>query len=131
MTNAINNKTNNLQLNGASEIYGNFGFSSSARGAVTQLTSKTTAVTINKICGVITTHDQTTSANTGYIFQVNNSLCSSNDIVLLSVQDHGGVVNYTVQPFKVSEGYFKVSFFAYGSASNAIDISFAIIKASS
>ena len=61
------------------------GYATGAGDAVTQLTSKTTNVTINKICGKITTHNQSVAAHDNAQCYVFNSTIVTGDQVLLSI----------------------------------------------
>lgn len=57
-----------------------------AKGTVTQATSPTTAVTLNKRAGVITTQALTGAANTATTFTLNNSEIKSTDIIHASLE---------------------------------------------
>jgi len=80
------------------------------KGTVTQGTNISTAVTLNKPAGVITTVSSTLAANTNASFTVNNSAVSADSVVL------GNIVNYSGSqgaPFarvqNVTQGSFAVS----------------------
>lgn len=66
------------------------GYSTGAGGAVTQITSASTAVTLDKVCGQITTVALTTAAAAEEAFVVNNSVVDANDIVVVSTTYAGG-----------------------------------------
>ena len=66
-----------------------FGYTPAAQGAVTQLTSKSTAVTLNKSMGRITMNAAALVQQTNVVFTLNNSTISDNDVVLVSIS--GGV----------------------------------------
>ena len=61
------------------------GYAAAASGAVTQLTSKSTGVTLNKSAGQITTNAASLAAATNVTFTLTNSLITANDVVILSV----------------------------------------------
>lgn len=61
------------------------GYTIAAQGAVTQLTSKATAVTLNKPAGRITMNNAALAGNTAVTFTLNNTLISNNDILVLNV----------------------------------------------
>ena len=63
--------TGTLSLTGASST---LGYGTDAGGTVTQATSKSTAVTLNKPCGQITMNNAALAANTSVAFLFNNSL---------------------------------------------------------
>lgn len=50
-------------------------------GAVTQITSSSTAVTLNKLAGAITTVSLTTAAGAEEVFTVNDTLIGANDTI--------------------------------------------------
>lgn len=66
------------------------GYSTGAGGAVTQITSASTAVTLNKHCGQITTVALTTAAAAEEAFVVNNSKVDANDVIAVSTTYAGG-----------------------------------------
>jgi hypothetical protein len=77
------------------------GYSTGAGGAVTQITSATTAVTSNTVCGTITTVALTNTAGVDHEFTLTNSAIAATDVVVVSVKSYGGtsdgipVVNVT------------------------------------
>lgn len=60
------------------------GYGTGAGGTVTQATSSSTAVTLNKVCGQITTVALTTAGGAEEAFTVNNSTVDANDVVVVS-----------------------------------------------
>ena len=61
------------------------GYTTTAQGTVTQATSKSTAVTLNKSAGRISMNGASLAANTAVTFTLNNNLISSNDIVITNI----------------------------------------------
>lgn len=61
------------------------GYTAAAQGTVTQLTNKSTAVTLNKSAGQITTAASTIPANDVATFTLNNSLISAKDTMIINV----------------------------------------------
>ena len=61
------------------------GYSAGAQGAVTQLTDKSTAVTLNKSAGRITMNNAALAGNTAVSFTLNNSLISGNDTIIVCI----------------------------------------------
>jgi len=61
------------------------GYSAAAQGAVTQLTDKSTAVTLNKSAGRITMNNAALAGNTAVSFTLNNSLISANDTIIVCI----------------------------------------------
>ena len=62
------------------------GYATGAGGTVTQLTSRTTAVTLNKICGEITLVAGTIAGHEADEFTLNNTSISSTDTVVVSIK---------------------------------------------
>ena len=65
------------------------GYTTGAGGSVTQITSAATGVTINKVCGAITTVALTTAAAAEERFTVTNSTVGSSDVIALSTSYDG------------------------------------------
>lgn len=103
------------------------GYANGAGGTVTQLTSKSTAVTLNKVCGQITTNNAALGAGAEVGFTVNNSAFAATDVVI--VQPGNG--NYDARVTDGGAGSFVVRLknTSGGSLSDAVTINFAIIKA--
>jgi len=67
-----------------------FGYTTGAGGAVTQITTAATAVTLNKLCGVVTTVALTTAGAAEEAFVVNNSTVVATDVIAVSTTYAGG-----------------------------------------
>lgn len=106
------------------------GYSSGAGGAVTQETSASTGVTLNKLCGQITTVALTTAAAAEEVFTVTNSYVDATDVVIVSTT-YAGAGTVVVSTKKVAAGAFDITI-ANLHASNALNavvvINFAVIK---
>lgn len=70
------------------------GYTAAAQGTVTQLTDKSTAVTLNKSTGRITMNAASLGAATNVSFTLNNSLISSNDTLILTISNGATVGAY-------------------------------------
>jgi hypothetical protein len=77
------------------------GYTAAAQGTVTQATSKSTAVTLNKSAGRITMNGAALAANTAVSFTLNNTFISSNDIIILNISG-GAVADATAYTLYVS-----------------------------
>ena len=100
-------------------------------GTVTQLTSITTAVTLDTLNGVITTVSSTLAANAKTFFTVNNSNVTATSIVLVSVQyDEAATGIPVVGISDVATGSFKVVLSNGGNAAlnNIVKVHFMIIN---
>lgn len=113
--------------------YGSGGVTATG-AAVTQATNRTTGVTINAICGTITTNNASLAAEAAAAFVVTNNKVAIGDVVLVS-QQSGAVGALTdVVVTAVAAGSFTISVMnnnpAAGTAeTGAIIINFAVIKA--
>lgn len=106
------------------------GFTAAAQGTVTQLTSKSTAVTLNKSAGVVTMNNASLATATNATFTLNNSFISANDTVILTIS--GGQAtpgSYNVFANALSAGSVSITLrnISGGSLSEAVVINFAII----
>lgn len=95
--------------------------------AVTQLTSKTTGVTINGPLGTITTVALTDAADTEFSFTVTNSFFAVNSVVLLSINMNGstGFAMASVTP-AAGSAVIKVRNVGTAALNAALKISFSI-----
>ena len=77
------------------------------RGTVTQATSITTAVTLNKRSGIVTTVSSTLAANAEAEFTVNNSFVESDSVVILTGL-YNGNSHVSLNVKSVADGSFVV-----------------------
>lgn len=117
---------------GADKIYSanEFGYTADAQGAVTQLTDKSTAVTLNKSAGRITMNAASLATATNATFTLNNSLISANDTVILTIS--GGQAtpgSYNVFANALAAGTVSITLrnISGGPLAEAIVINFALI----
>jgi hypothetical protein len=104
------------------------GYTTGAGGAATQATSKTTTVTLNSICGTVTTASDALASGAVVSFTFNNSSWHSDHMVLDTVGGTAGA--YTVGFSSISDGVVSIWIknTSTGSLSQAIPIIFTIIK---
>lgn len=103
------------------------GYATGAGGTVTQATNRTTAVTLDKICGSITMFTAAGSS-TAASFTVNNSTVAADDVIILNQRSGTNLYDFLVTD--VSAGSFRITFRTTGgTASDAPVINFAVIKA--
>lgn len=110
------------------------GYATGAGGAVTQATNRTTGVTLNAICGQITTNNASLAAEAAAEFTVTNSAVAIGDVVVVAQQSGSNGGNTDVFVSTVAAGSFKIKVAnnnaAAGTAeTGAIIINFAVIKA--
>ena len=109
------------------------GYTAAAQGTVTQATSKSTAVTLNKSAGRITMNNASLATSTNATFTLNNSLISANDIVILTIS--GGQAtpgSYNVFANALGTGTVSITLrnISGGSLSEAVVINYALIHCS-
>ena len=109
------------------------GYATGAGGAVTQITNRATGVTVNAICGQITTDNTSLAAEASAKFTVTNSAVAEADVIVISFRDAVGL-NTDVVVTDTAAGTFELTVInnnvAAGTAeTGVIIINFAIIKA--
>jgi len=109
------------------------GYGVGSGGVVTQLTSKSTLVTINEPSGRITMNAGALGAGAIAAFQVNNSTVNADDTVILTINFSANGYNYNAWVWSVSAGAFTIALknLTAGSLSEAVAINFAVIKGAS
>lgn len=106
------------------------GYSAGAGSTVTQATSKSTGVTINKTCGTITMNNAALNAGVEVGFTVTNSCVAATDIPVVCIKSGATAASYLVCVDSVAAGSFSIclSNASAGNLSEAVVLSFAIIK---
>jgi hypothetical protein len=107
------------------------GYCSCAVGEVTQLTSKTTDVTLNTPTGRITMDDAQLNNNAVAKFRMNNSSINGNDVVIINIKSNGATPEAYL-PFiaDIGVGYADIAVWnrSGGQLSEAVKLNFAIIR---
>lgn len=105
------------------------GYTAAAQGTVTQATDKSTAVTLNKSAGRITMNAASLGATTNVSFTFNNSLISSNDILVLNISGNATVGAYNLWVNSMGAGTASITLrnTTAGALSEAVIINFALI----
>lgn len=99
-------------------------------GAVTQSTSKSTAVTLSKKCGQITLNGAALAADTTVSFTLTNTTVAATDIIVLNHVSGGTAGSYLLNAQAgAGSASINVRNITSGSLSEAIVIGFAVIKA--
>ena len=102
------------------------GYATGAGGAVTQLTSRTTGVTLDKTSGAITLFSAAGSA-TAATFTVTNSTVAATDVIILNQKS--GTDLYDLMVTAVAAGSFNISFRTTGGTTTEQPVfNFAVIK---
>ncbi len=104
------------------------GYAASGQGTVTQATSKSTAVTLDKSAGQITMNAASLNASTNVTFTLNNSTIGAKDVLILNVAS-GTAGSYNVWVSGLSAGSASITLrnISGGALAEAVQINFAII----
>jgi len=114
---------------GSSEI----GYSSAAQGTVTQATSKSTGVTLNKSMGKITMNAASLGAGASVTFTLTNSTISANDVVIASISGGGTAGAYWPYVSSQATGSAVIGLWnsTGGALAEAVVINFVVIHGAS
>lgn len=120
----------NMTTSGTVLTSNSFGYSTGAGGTVTQLTSKATAVTLDKTTGQITTHNAALAAAAEVTFTVNNSKVAATDTVIVNLASGGTTNTYITGVHAVAAGSFDIIIgnMSVTSRSEALVLNYAVIK---
>lgn len=110
---------------------GGIGYPAGQGGKVTQGTSKSTAVELDKLCGQVTMHNAALAAGARVSFVVTNSTVAATDIPKAVVASGGTANAYEAIVTAVAAGQFTITVTnkTAGSLSEAPVISFVVVKA--
>lgn len=120
----------NLLLTSATGV---LGYGAGAGGTVTQSTSKSTAVTLNRPSGRITMNNAALAANTSVVFSLNNNTMIQGDTLSVCiVGGTAGVATYEVNCFynNSAPAYITLKNITGGALSEAVQIQFNVIRGS-
>lgn len=119
--------TTSIKSNGATA---GIGYATGAGGAITQLTSKATGVTLNKICGQITMNAAALAAATAASFVLTDSAITATDIVHVTIASGATAGAYHVMTDVTGAGSCTISLrnLTAGSLSEAVVLNFAVLK---
>lgn len=107
---------------------GALGYTTGSGGSVTQATSRTTGVTLNKTNGAITLFSTTTTAGQVTTFTVTNSTVAATDTIIVNQKTGGGI--YLCSVTTVAAGSFNISVHTPAAqGAEAPTLNFAVIKA--
>lgn len=121
---------NNLAANVITVDTGSFGYGTGSGGAVTQVTSKATGVTLNKPSGQVTTAGDALAANSAVSFTLTNNKIGANDIPKVVIKSGATAGAYVVQVGAVAAGSCRISIrnMTAGSLSETLVLQFNIEK---
>ena len=109
------------------------GYALSAQSSVTQGSSKSTGVTLNKSMGQITMNNATLNTLTNVTFTLTNSLITAKDVIILNVGSGATSGAYNCWISSMSAGTCTITLrnISGGNLSEAVVINFAIIHGAS
>lgn len=110
---------------------GGLGYGTGSGGTVTQTTSKSTAVTLNKPTGRITTHNAALAGGASVAFQLSNTLIGAGDVIVVTPTGAAGsALNYSARAMVEAAGsaYIILKNETAGSLSDAVVLNFVVIK---
>jgi hypothetical protein len=114
---------------------GALGYGTGSGGTVTQATSKSTGVTLNKTNGQVVTHDESLAAGATVAFAVSNTTVAATDTIVVNFQSvpasAHSLLDYQIWAGSVAANNFFIAIKNQtGSAiAEAITINFAVVKA--
>jgi hypothetical protein len=119
--------TASIKSNGAS---GGVGYATGAGGTVTQLTNKTTGVTLNALCGAITMNAAALASGAVASFVLTNSTIAGTDVLILNHISTGAFGSYVFNARAAAgSATIDVRNNTGGTLTDAVVIQFAVIKA--
>lgn len=107
------------------------GYTTGAGGTVTQATSKVTGVTLNRVCGTITTAADSLAATTAATFTVTNSAVAINDVIVVNLRSgYTNLADYEVYVGGNAAGSFQISIYNNTAAAlaQALVLNFVVLK---
>ena len=106
------------------------GYATGAGSTVTQLTDKTTGVTINNVTGQITMNNSNILAGAAIIFTVTNSAVAATDVIVVNIKSGATAAAYTVLVGSISAGAFQIQMRnnTAGTLGEAVVLQYAVIK---
>ena len=124
---------NDPQLVRGTRLYATeeLGYCSCAFSEVTQLTSKSTAVTINTPTGRITMDDASLNNNAVARFTMNNTSVGANDVMIVNIKLNGSTPEaYIAFIADIGEGFADLALWnrSGGQLSEAVELNFAVIR---
>jgi hypothetical protein len=118
-------------IDGADFVYvdSELGYTAAAQGTVTQLTDKSTAVTLNRSAGQITMNNAQLNATTNVTFTLNNSTIGAKDVTILNVAAGAtaGAYNCWISSKATGSCTITVRNISGGNLSEAVVINFVVI----
>jgi hypothetical protein len=109
---------------------GLLGYGTGSGGNVVQATSKTTAVTLNKSAGRITTANTSMTTNQIMFFTLNNTQIGLDDVVIAHASGRNGAYFVTAVSANAGNANIRIVNTTAGTLAETVNINFAVIKTS-
>jgi threonine dehydratase len=105
------------------------GYAAAAQGSVTQLTNKSTSVTLNKSMGRITMNNASLAGQAVVTFTLTNNTIGANDVIIVSVSGGGTVGAYWPYVASLAAGSAVIGLFnnTANPLAEAVIVNFAVI----
>jgi hypothetical protein len=131
-TTAGNVTANTIVATGAvtsdSDVAG-VGYRTGAGGIVTQLTSKTTPVTLDTVTGEITTHNSTIAGDAAVTFVLNNTAIANTDVMIINQVSATNIGDYVFCPVcNTGNAAITIKNLSNQNRSDAIVLRYAVIR---
>jgi hypothetical protein len=109
---------------------GGIGYGTGAGGTVTQASSKSTGVTLDKVSGQITMNNASLAAAAEVSFTFTNSTIAATDVVVTAISSGATAGAYNTHVDAIAAGSCRISItnFSSGPLSEAIVLNFVVIK---
>lgn len=106
------------------------GYATGAGGTVGQSTSKSTSVTLNKVCGQILTDAASLNSNTTVSFSFVNSTIETADNIIVTHSYGGTSAAYLVWPTTITAGACQINIrnITGGALAEALGLTFTVLK---
>jgi hypothetical protein len=120
-----------LSLIKSSSASGGIGYATGAGSSQIQSPSKSTAVTLNNICGKIQMAASALGATTSVSFTFNNNTIAATDVVIVNIATSATTNTYVITVDAVASGSCRIHLrnISATSRSEALVLNFAVIKA--
>lgn len=106
------------------------GYATGAGGAVTQISSKATGVTLSKVCGQITMEAGSLASGASGTFTLTNTAIAATDVIVVNIASGGSASSYTITVDAVAAGSCRIMVrnITGGALAEALVLNFAVIK---
>lgn len=122
----------NVSMTNVSGRFVELGYATGVGATVTQTGEKTSAVSINALCGTITMNNATLNRVTGVGFTMNNTRVGSTDAIIANIAGGATTAAYSLAVTKIATNSAQFSLYNLLSGvdlSEAVQIRFMILKA--